>query len=52
MRNSLSMKDNGAYMEKRYAGVRAVMIQGLNAGTLDLTLNNWGHEVHVNFHSF
>ncbi|PSS12101.1 Beta-galactosidase [Actinidia chinensis var. chinensis] len=44
---SVGLPDNGAYMEKRYAGVRAVMIQGLNAGTLDLTLNSWGHEVGV-----
>ncbi|KAL7002544.1 hypothetical protein U1Q18_003695 [Sarracenia purpurea var. burkii] len=34
-------------MEKRYAGIRAITIQGLNAGTLDITLNTWGHEVGV-----
>lgn len=36
-------------MEKRFAGPRAITIQGLNAGTLDVTLNNWGHEVHMSF---
>lgn len=36
-------------MEKRYAGVRAVTVQGLNAGTLDLTSNKWGHEVLIKF---
>ena len=36
-------------MEKRFAGPRAVTIQGLNAGTLDVTLNTWGHEVHMSF---
>lgn len=36
-------------MEKRFAGPRAVTLQGLNAGTLDVTNNNWGHEVHMSF---
>ncbi|KAI8554079.1 hypothetical protein RHMOL_Rhmol05G0069700 [Rhododendron molle] len=44
---TVGLPDSGAYMEKRYAGVRAVTIQGLNAGTLDLTSNKWGHEVGV-----
>ena len=35
-------------MEKRYAGPRAVTIQGLSAGTLDLTYNHWKHMVHDN----
>ncbi|KAG9147478.1 hypothetical protein Leryth_007280 [Lithospermum erythrorhizon] len=31
----------------RFAGPRAVTIQGLMAGTLDITQNNWGHEVGI-----
>lgn len=34
-------------MEKRFAGPRAITIQGLMAGTLDITQNDWGHEVYV-----
>lgn len=45
MRYVKSMKDSGAYMEKRYAGVKSVAILGLNTGTLDLTLNGWGNQV-------
>ncbi|CAM8981344.1 unnamed protein product [Rhodiola kirilowii] len=41
----IGFPDSGAYMEHRYAGPRAVSILGLNTGTLDLTLNNWGHQV-------
>ncbi|XP_047327382.1 beta-galactosidase 13-like [Impatiens glandulifera] len=44
---TIGMVDAGAYMEKRYCGVRAVTIQGLNAGTLDITPNNWGHQVGI-----
>lgn len=39
--------DSGSYLERRYAGVRGVTIQGLNTGTLDITLNNWGHQVGI-----
>lgn len=35
-------------MEKRFAGPRAVSLQGLMAGTLDITLNVWGHGVYIN----
>ncbi|KAK3124088.1 hypothetical protein QOZ80_8AG0640270 [Eleusine coracana subsp. coracana] len=42
---TLGMQDSGAYLEKRQAGVNLVQIQGLNAGTLDLTGNGWGHIV-------
>ncbi|XP_047310632.1 beta-galactosidase 13-like [Impatiens glandulifera] len=45
--STTGLPDAGAYMEKRYAGVRAVTIQGLNFGTVDITPNNWGHEVGV-----
>uniref|UniRef100_A0A5B7B076 Beta-galactosidase n=1 Tax=Davidia involucrata TaxID=16924 RepID=A0A5B7B076_DAVIN len=44
---TIGLPDSGAYMEHRFAGVRAVSIQGLNAGTLDVTLNQWAHEVGV-----
>ncbi|KAJ8572203.1 hypothetical protein K7X08_008714 [Anisodus acutangulus] len=39
--------NSGAYMEKRFAGPRGVILQGLMAGTLDITLNVWGQEVGV-----
>jgi hypothetical protein len=42
------MKDSGAYMEHRFAGPRAVTVLGLNTGTLDLTINGWGHQVPMN----
>ncbi|RRT51283.1 hypothetical protein B296_00025678 [Ensete ventricosum] len=38
------MKDSGAYLEHRLAGVHTVVIQGLNAGTLDLSHSVWGHQ--------
>ena len=38
-------QDSGAYLEHRLAGVDRVQIKGLNAGTLDLTNNGWGHIV-------
>ena len=41
------MKDSGAYLEHRLAGVHTVVIQGLNAGTLDLSHSVWGHQVLV-----
>ncbi|KAI8533177.1 hypothetical protein RHMOL_Rhmol11G0276800 [Rhododendron molle] len=44
---TVGLPNSGANMEKRFAGPRAITIQGLNAGTLDVTLNNWGHEVGV-----
>ncbi|PSS29520.1 Beta-galactosidase [Actinidia chinensis var. chinensis] len=44
---TVGFPNSGAYMEKRFAGPRAVTIQGLNAGTLDVTLNTWGHEVGI-----
>ncbi|XP_068645354.1 beta-galactosidase 13-like [Aristolochia californica] len=37
--------DSGAYMERKIAGIHQVRIQGLNTGTLDLSLNDWGHKV-------
>lgn len=45
MRFSLQVKDSGPYVERRFAGPRSVTILGLNTGTLDLTVNGWGHLV-------
>ncbi|KAF8753081.1 hypothetical protein HU200_011735 [Digitaria exilis] len=42
---TMGMMDSGAYLEHREAGIDRVQIQGLNAGTLDLTNNGWGHIV-------
>ncbi|KAD7478906.1 hypothetical protein R6Q59_005280 [Mikania micrantha] len=44
---TVGLPNNGAYMEKRFSGIRAVMLQGMNSGTLDITLNQWGHKVGV-----
>lgn len=43
--STLGMMDSGAYLEHRMAGIDRVQIQGLDAGTLDLTNNGWGHIV-------
>ncbi|ONK55389.1 uncharacterized protein A4U43_UnF3990 [Asparagus officinalis] len=37
--------DGGAYLEHRKAGMRTAAVQGLNTGTMDLTVNRWGHQV-------
>ncbi|KAF8406609.1 hypothetical protein HHK36_008698 [Tetracentron sinense] len=42
---TVGFPDSGAYLEHRLAGVHSVSIQGLNTGTLDLTINGWGHQV-------
>ncbi|KAE8008752.1 hypothetical protein FH972_005235 [Carpinus fangiana] len=42
---TVGLPDSGAYMEHRFAGPRAITILGLNTGTLDLTMNGWGHQV-------
>lgn len=41
----VGMPDSGPYMERRFAGPRSITILGLNTGTLDLTINGWGHQV-------
>ncbi|GLT42924.1 hypothetical protein SLA2020_169010 [Shorea laevis] len=41
----VGLPDSGPYMERRFAGPRSVTILGLNTGTLDLTVNGWGHQV-------
>jgi len=43
--NNGLFQDSGAYLEHREAGIDRVQITGLNAGTLDLTNNGWGHIV-------
>ncbi|KAF3434702.1 hypothetical protein FNV43_RR21787 [Rhamnella rubrinervis] len=42
---TVGLPDSGAYMEHRFAGPRAIVILGLNTGTIDLTSNGWGHQV-------
>ncbi|MCD9642803.1 beta-galactosidase [Datura stramonium] len=44
---TVGFPNSGAYMEKRFAGPRGITLQGLMAGTLDVTLNNWGHKVGI-----
>ncbi|KAK1394870.1 Beta-galactosidase [Heracleum sosnowskyi] len=44
---TIGIQNSGAHMEKRWAGPDAVLIKGLNTGTLDLTETNWGHEVGI-----
>ncbi|XVE48861.1 hypothetical protein DITRI_Ditri01bG0035800 [Diplodiscus trichospermus] len=41
----VGLPDSGAYMEHRYAGPRSITILGLNTGTLDISVNGWGHQV-------
>ncbi|KAH6767256.1 glycosyl hydrolase family 35 protein [Perilla frutescens var. hirtella] len=45
---TVGFPNSGAYMEKRFAGPRAVTIQNLMAGTLDITRNSWGQQVGLN----
>ncbi|KAI7737648.1 hypothetical protein M8C21_001781, partial [Ambrosia artemisiifolia] len=44
---TVGQPNSGAYMEKRFSGIRAVMLQGMSSGTLDITLNQWGHKIGV-----
>ncbi|KAK4477230.1 hypothetical protein RD792_016444 [Penstemon davidsonii] len=44
---TVGLPNSGAFMEKRFAGPRVVTIQGLMAGTLDITNNHWGQQVGV-----
>ncbi|XP_059653985.1 beta-galactosidase 13-like [Cornus florida] len=43
---TVGFPDSGAYMERKYAGVRAVTIVS-GSQTRDITQNTWGHEVGV-----
>ncbi|KAL7118537.1 hypothetical protein ACP275_02G008400 [Erythranthe tilingii] len=45
---TVGLPNSGAYMEKRFAGPRAVTLEGLMSGTLDITRNHWGQQVGVN----
>ncbi|KAJ0974228.1 hypothetical protein J5N97_016193 [Dioscorea zingiberensis] len=40
----VGLPDNGPYLERRMLGLHTLTIQGLNAGTLDLSANTWGHK--------
>lgn len=42
---TVGFPNSGAYMERRFAGPRAVTAQGLMSGTLDISRNNWGQIV-------
>ncbi|KAK1305346.1 Beta-galactosidase 11 [Acorus calamus] len=44
---TVGLPDSGAYLEHRLAGIHTVAIQGLMTGTLDLSVNEWGHQVGV-----
>ncbi|KAJ4962348.1 hypothetical protein NE237_022287 [Protea cynaroides] len=44
---TVGFPDSGVYLERRFAGIRTILIQGLNMGTIDLTPNGWGHKVGV-----
>ncbi|PWA50766.1 beta-galactosidase 14 [Artemisia annua] len=46
---TVGLPNSGAYMEKRFSGIRAVMLQGMSSGSLDISLNQWGHK--TNFHA-
>nr|GMC87505.1 beta-galactosidase 13-like [Ipomoea batatas] len=39
--------NSGAYMERRYTGPKTVRVQGLLAGTLDITRNSWAQSVGI-----
>ncbi|KAI3447940.1 hypothetical protein Pfo_004605 [Paulownia fortunei] len=45
---TVGFPNSGAYMEKRFAGPRAVTLEGLMSGTIDITENYWGQQVGVN----
>ncbi|KAJ4714153.1 Beta-galactosidase [Melia azedarach] len=42
---TIGLPDSGVYLERRYAGIRRVAIQGLNTGTLDISNNGWGQKI-------
>ncbi|CAI9275733.1 unnamed protein product [Lactuca saligna] len=44
---TVGLPNSGAYMEKRFSGIRAVILQGMSSGSLDLTLNQWAHKVGI-----
>ncbi|KAL1541165.1 beta-galactosidase 13-like isoform X2 [Salvia divinorum] len=44
---TVGLPNSGAYMEKRFAGPKAILIQGLMSGTLDISRNEWAQQVGV-----
>ncbi|KAL8556439.1 hypothetical protein ACS0TY_004040 [Phlomoides rotata] len=44
---TVGLPNSGAYMERRFAGPRAITLEGLMAGNLDITFNHWGQQVGV-----
>ncbi|KAG6401430.1 hypothetical protein SASPL_138287 [Salvia splendens] len=45
---TVGLPNSGAFMEKRFAGPKAILIQGLMSGTLDISSNEWAQQVGVN----
>ncbi|KAG8364406.1 hypothetical protein BUALT_Bualt19G0125500 [Buddleja alternifolia] len=45
---TVGFPNSGAFMERRFAGPRAVSLEGLMAGNLDITENQWAQQVGVN----
>ncbi|KAL6531894.1 hypothetical protein OROMI_028257 [Orobanche minor] len=44
---TVGFPNSGAYMEKRFAGPRAVTLESLMSGNIDITRNYWGQQVGV-----
>ncbi|KAL7125494.1 hypothetical protein ABFS83_14G120600 [Erythranthe nasuta] len=44
---TVGFPNSGAYMERRFAGPRAISLEGLMSGNLDITKNHWSQEVGV-----
>ncbi|XP_031250429.1 beta-galactosidase 13-like [Pistacia vera] len=42
---TVGLPDHGIYLERRYAGVLTVAIEGLNIGTIDVSDNGWGNKI-------
>ncbi|EPS74283.1 beta-galactosidase, partial [Genlisea aurea] len=45
---TVGLPNSGAFMERRFAGPRAITIQGTMAGNLDITRTQWSQQVGVN----
>ncbi|KAG6390520.1 hypothetical protein SASPL_148258 [Salvia splendens] len=45
---TVGLPNSGAYMERRFAGPKAILVQGLMSGTLDISRNGWTHQVGLN----
>ncbi|PIN19160.1 Beta-galactosidase [Handroanthus impetiginosus] len=44
---TVGLPNSGAYMERRFAGPRAITLQGLMSGTVDITHYYWGQQAGV-----